>query len=209
MKRFLSLSIIALLFVSYFTACKKGDNDPFSLRSRKARLTGVWILKNVDLKETEVNNGNIDITTYSYDGATMTVTEDGEGETTTYSETIEVKKDGTFTQEQLVQAGYVTFKIKISGVWSFVYGNKENKIKNKERIQFIAEKRTETYNGNIEEITFEGISQYLNNANNYLLDRLSNKELVFRFDAEKTETYTNNAHNSSLKIEGTKTYEKK
>ncbi len=224
MKRFLSLSIIALLIVSSFTACKKGDNDPFSLRSRKARLTGVWVLKNVDLKETEVNDGNTNITAYAYDGTIMTVTENGESGSYSYSETIEIKKDGTFvansseSKQILNQTGETTTwttKVKNSGVWNFLYGNKELGVKNKERVQFIMEKSTITFNfgeGNVNVIenTFEGefsqaflFGPFENNIGTGLLDRLSNKELVFNLDN------TTAMGEDYIKITGTKTYEKK
>ncbi len=89
--------------------------------------------KKVDYKETRVFSGHTDIITYSYDGTTMIETTDGSGEAYTYSEIIDIKKDGTFTQEMTILEGNEIYKIKVSGVWSFVYGNKENKIKNKER----------------------------------------------------------------------------
>ncbi len=69
------------------------------------------------------------------------------------------------------------------------------------------EKYTEIGDGDVNEITFEGISGKMMNANNYFLDCLSNKELVFKFDAEIT--YTGDVYNSSSKTESTKTYEKK
>ena len=38
--------LLILALVAAFTSCKKGENDPFlSLKSRKGRLAGDWIVK--------------------------------------------------------------------------------------------------------------------------------------------------------------------
>ncbi len=212
MKKFLSLSIIALLLASSFTACKKGENDPFSLRSRKARLTGVWKLKSADYKITYVENGNTDVTTYSYDGTTMTRTTDGDGTAYTYSETIEIKKDGTFSSDILNEGRYFNTdtyewetgmqKEMMSGVWYFLEGNKELGVKNKEKVQFLIEKYKKIApDGSVSEQTYEGIGEQ--NIQTILLDRLSNKELISLLD----NSYVMGGDYEETK--GTKTYEKK
>ncbi len=212
MKKFLSLSIIALLLASSFTACKKGENDPFSLRSRKARLTGVWELKSADYKITYVENGNTDVTTYSYDGTTMTRTTDGDGTAYTYSETIEIKKDGTFSSDILNEGRYFNTdtyewetgmqKEMMSGVWYFLEGNKELGVKNKEKVQFLIEKYKKIApDGSVSEQTYEGIGEQ--NIQTILLDRLSNKELISLLD----NSYVMGGDYEETK--GTKTYEKK
>ncbi|MFK8037985.1 MAG: hypothetical protein AB8B74_06830 [Crocinitomicaceae bacterium] len=59
--RKMSIALACIFFASGFSACKKGENDPFlSLRSRDSRLSGTWELVSIDLNQTgtEIYNGN-------------------------------------------------------------------------------------------------------------------------------------------------------
>jgi hypothetical protein len=116
MKQLFTLTAIVALLLSstfIFNSCKKGKDDPFlSFRSRNARLEGKWILKKIDGSRTNTNK--TDTTTYTstnttaYDGSNQTITTNASYiykgseqkvtviSTTSYSLSIEIKKDGTY-----------------------------------------------------------------------------------------------------------------
>ncbi len=201
MKKFLSISIIALLLASSFTACKKGENDPFSLRSRKARLTGEWELKNADYKNIFVYNGKMRTKIYSYNNGTMTITEAGESSSYTYAEVFKIEKDGTFTIDISQSMGNNINNAYVSGVWYFLKGNKKLGVKNREIVQFLMQKiKLIDFEGNVNEQGFEGKNSDFSFS--FVLDRLSNKDFVVKLD----NSYTSD--DSQSKVTGTKTYEK-
>ena len=79
-----------------FTACKKGENDPISLKSRDGRLIGTWKLTAYEenFSSTENSATTTPIVTSNVVTTTRTVISDGAVETTTTTET-EVDNDGT------------------------------------------------------------------------------------------------------------------
>jgi len=209
MKKVLSLGMIALLIASSFIGCKKGDNDPLSLLSRKARLTGIWDLTSADYEEKDIDDSGTDITSYSYDGTNMTETTDGNGETYAYTEKITIEKDGTFTTVTEKEKEYYdglnqkigTETETLTGVWYFLDGNKDLDVKNKERVEFLVEKYKRVKpNGDTFEYEISGASNAF--VNIILLDRLANKEIVTMFDY----IYTLGGDSSSKS--GTMTYTK-
>lgn len=156
----LTLSVLALATVASFSACKKGEEDPLSLSSRKARLAGEW---KVDSKEetntnkntnsagtsTSIDKQNWTATTAkvesSYNGAgsstTTTNTKEGSVTTNTYS----IKKDGTWSSVKLYtlkstsNSGNTitedTYDVKESGNWNFL-GKNDPTTKNKQVVAF-------------------------------------------------------------------------
>ena len=211
MKKLLSYGILTLLITSLFVSCKKGENDPFSLLSRKARITGVWNLTSADYQEKEVDDGDTDITSYTYDGNKMTKTVDGTGETYTYSEKITINKDGTFEMVTEEEAEYYDFNTlswktgteteTVSGVWYFLDENKDLDVKNKERVEFLIEKyKNVDADGDTYEYEVSGASN--NYVNIILLDKLANDEMVTMFD------YIASWGGDTFSRTGTKTYTK-
>lgn len=195
MKRIISLTIISVLLLSTFAGCKKGENDPFSLLSRTARITGVWNLTSADYDITNVDDGGTEIETYTYDGTQMTMTVDGNGETYNYSEKITIDKDGTFTVVTEEDDDYfdmtdLVWKTgleveTLEGVWYFLEGNDALDVKNKERVEFLVEKyKNVKPNGDTYEYEMAGLSNAF--VNIILLDRLANDELVTLFDFIQT-----------------------
>ncbi len=93
MRLILILSVVTILF-----ACKKGENDPFlSLRSRDARITGKWELKEANWQEQD----NDEVSNYTYaenvSNGTITYSETGSpSESFSYTMTLEIKKEGTY-----------------------------------------------------------------------------------------------------------------
>jgi hypothetical protein len=104
MKKVILMSLAAgLLFTAQ--SCKKGENDPFlALKSRDARVAGEWKLTSQDMVQTSTETFEGTTVTESYttkfDGTVVTETDTYDGETDTYtysySQTIEINKDGSY-----------------------------------------------------------------------------------------------------------------
>lgn len=149
-------------------ACKKGANDPaLSLKSRKARLAGEYVISKIDrtTNSSSINAGTTytSTTTFVYDGgAAATETNiDNSGATTTTTLPISlyemtINKDGTWeikknyqdeysytvlTIETTVTTDHITVE---KGTWAFL-GKTKNSYKNKERVQFASTAYTDTW----------------------------------------------------------------
>ncbi len=175
-----SLFIITLCLSS----CKKGDNDPFlSLQSRKARLIGEWKVTNevITASETYIDS-NLSINSI-YDGSkkmnyiiTQTSSNNKSSKDSTYySQTLSLKKDGTYEQSIIYLNG-VNLKI-TEGAWEFLGKSEINKLKNKEAI-YLTTTKTTIYNG-IE----TNINDYSNlDGRTIMIDQLKNKKLILKVD---------------------------
>ena len=123
---------LALLPVLLFTNCKKGDDDPaFSLRTRKARVTGDW----------HIESGSVGITSKSknaapysqrfvLNGSELTMTETYQGGIPTiykgmYSLNVKFENNGRFDMVEAL--GVNTLRAK--GTWRFTSkgGDEKNK----------------------------------------------------------------------------------
>lgn len=163
---------VFFILVSVFSSCKKGENDPFfSIKSRKARLVGDWVIS----EGTVDNNGNYlsgnntsswqikykySINELHFNGFDNNMNNNIQSidtiqEIYTYSEKIEFKKDYTFEVEinvtiKSVKGVAVTQPTnsvyKYEGNWSFGSKNKEKDLKNKEYLvlQFTNSNMVET-----------------------------------------------------------------
>ncbi|MCF6367199.1 MAG: RHS repeat protein [Bacteroidales bacterium] len=207
MKTIKSIGLIFLILATSIIGCKKGENDPgLSLLSRKARLSGEWNLSSAEFEFKKTDPDGTTVTSYSYDGANMTETTDGEGKTYVYSEKVTIDKDGTFTiviEKEITYSQNQTGinKTTLEGYWYFIDGIKNTDIKNKERVEFFIQKYTNIHPSGdteiiessgsipiIEERGFSGIEILL-------LDRLAKKEMTTLYDSEviidgETRTYT-------------------
>ena len=158
------LIIISLGFV--FQSCKKGDNDPFlSLRSRMARITGVWELTSGTKYFTEDDSSN----TVNYDGINAYSLVD----TFPYTLKWTIEKEGTFVLNAHNSGVVFTYK----GLWSFGHKIKEIDLKNKESIIFRYTYYNVVYNGGTGNYT-ETYSGYDCPVDEFRIDQLKNKELI-------------------------------
>ena len=180
MKKLSHLIILIFIIIFSLPSCKKGENDPFlSLRSRKARITGEWVLKSGNVTYTE--NDTNDVTTY--DGTNAVSSIYGSFPLT---QKWKINKNGTY--ERIVHNNGNVFTTK--GIWTFGDKIKDADIKNKETVTFIIEYYNVIYyggTGNYTE-TYSGSS-----SPNYTMniDKLKNKEMVLLF--EGTETWPDNS----------------
>lgn len=172
------LAFIALSF----QACKKGENDPFlSLRSRKARLEGEWVLSKLEGTEQEFVNGSlVSTTTYSGDGTTMTVNDNGDVSNGAYTQEFTFEKKGSYST-RIVNDGMI---FNSSGNWAFMGKSKSADLKNKESIILSELSYSESEGAYSLTEHSEGfvIDDY------YLIDRLANKELVLESLYEATDS---------------------
>lgn len=188
MKSLSSTALIALLAIALlpFSACRKGPDDPvISLRSRTARLTGVWKLANDEITTTTVRDGVVSKKVVSsFDGAfriVVTTTYDGAGNPSITSNkyassiTWAINKDHTLKLENIVDGdSYVR-----EGTWVWLEGN-EKDLKDKEAVQFT-----------ITKYIFGGTSVSTSGPSGsvFVISRLANNELVV--DMSNTTTSTN------------------
>ncbi len=132
MKRIFKIAICLALVLPMLNSCKKGENDPMSLKSRKARLAGEWEL--TEWSRTQMSGSTISTTTFS--GSSKMVMSGSSTSTTTYSEKLEIAKDGTYTFATSEMDTSFTYSLTGTGAWYWLKGNKELEYKSKERIGF-------------------------------------------------------------------------
>ncbi len=201
MKKLKIALLILVAVVMILPSCKKGANDPFlSLKSRKARITGEWTLK----QGTSTSTSSTGTTTETYTATNVSVT-DASG-TTVYphTEKITIVKDGTFKIE--ISTTYTfgttsTIYTNVSeGNWYFGDKNKDLGIKAKQEVILITTKETTTSGSSTTIDTYSGSDCLVSTM---LLDELKNKECVITLDG------TTVSGGSSSTTTGTKTYEQK
>jgi hypothetical protein len=182
-KIFIPLFSIFIITLS-LTSCKKGENDPFiSFQSRKARLIGEWKVTNEVITASEIHiDSNLSINSI-YDGSkkmNIIVTQTPKGNTsskdsTYYSQTLSIKKDGTYIQSIVYNNG-TNLNI-TEGTWSFLGKSEINNLKNKEAI-YLTTSKTTIYNG-----SGTNVYDYSNlNGRTIVIEQLKNKELIFVVD---------------------------
>ncbi len=192
-KKLFVLGLSVLMIASIFSSCKKGEEDPtLSLLSRKARITGVWKLTSANYSEMGSNY----TITYSFDGSILTTNYDYSGwdgsENSSYSVILTINKDNTYKIEETEDND----KTITEGYWFFAPANKEEDIKNKERVIFQKTKYTDE-DGDI--VTYDGNTN--SEVEIFDLSRLANDEIIVNIDYIKTS-------GSVYKESGTKTYTK-
>ncbi|MBL4624504.1 MAG: hypothetical protein JKY42_05130 [Flavobacteriales bacterium] len=177
-------SVLLLLFVvALLVGCKKGENDPvFSLKTRKARLTGNWIAESAEWVKGD--------TTWVFDGTSIVRTDSITVDKHGYSISILFTTMGEYTFETVnsYSAEYIdttlagiTCETVETGLWNFTGGAGNSKTKS--QLLFLTGKTEEIcsdkpVNVNTKSITgqYQGIV--------YNIDRLSGKELVLIYSRE-------------------------
>lgn len=186
-KHFLILSMICLVATSSITlnSCKKGSGDPLiSLRSRKARLVGTWTLTKQDQSNTQTSGGTTTVDTRKVDGNTLTVTNGGTSTVGTYTETLDITKDGKFTMNSTETynfggTAFTTTEV-VSGTWDFLSGIGD--LKSKESIILKSLSITQTSGGTSSVNTYS----QTNNGTTWKITTLKNKSLIVDSDDEQT-----------------------
>ncbi len=160
-----TLALLAIVSLTTITGCKKGENDPFlSLKSRKARISGEWKLTAGTETSTDNFGGFSGSSTTTYTGTTY----NEDGNTGSYSQTMTIEKDGTFTMT-ILQDGITST---ISGNWFFAGKIKDAELKNKEAIVF--SELVYTSPGGTSTYTGIWADQIM------MIDQLKNKEMIFK-----------------------------
>lgn len=158
-------AISTIIVFTSITGCKKGENDPFlSLKSRRARISGEWKLKEGVVTYQSNFGGSPTNVTTTYTETTITTN----GASVPYSETLTIGEDGTYTLSVTEDGVNVT----VSGVWFFVGKIKDLGLKNKEAIllngqEFSEVGYSETYSG-----LYEGEP--------LIIDQLKDNEVIFK-----------------------------
>ncbi|MFH2142768.1 MAG: hypothetical protein ABIJ97_10115 [Bacteroidota bacterium] len=210
MKKVLIFLLAVILIAPMFTGChfKKGENDPtISIKSRKARLCGEWKLTEWEMNETATySSGGSSSTMYNFNGSSLTIIDTDAGGSNTYtlmySESCEILKDGTFTSKTSMSGDGYTSTKDAEGTWTWISGNKEDDLKNKERVCFAETRSTEVESGSGYSDTDIFSADGDKDVSVQRIDQLSNKILVFSIDV------TENNNGSIYTTLGTWTYEK-
>ena len=180
MKNTVILLLSALVIAGSFSGCKKGENDPFlSLRSRKSRLEGNWVIVKEEVSETNINGSTTEIMQSVYDGemkVTTTTTTVGTISTTVidtvkYTFNFDIKKDGNYkiTAANENKIDIVTTE----GTWLFLGKSKLNDLKNKEAILLTTTKQVVSSNPVANSVNYENL-----NGLTIVIDALKNKEMM-------------------------------
>jgi hypothetical protein len=220
MKKILVLSLGLLFVGSTFTACKKGENDPFmSMKSRKARVAGEWTVSSSEGTETTKENYQSGGDTYSvvqteastYNGVTNTTVttsvitnlttaasiSDNETTTSTYTETYTFDKEGAFTYTRLTTySDGSSNKSESEGTWSFLGKNKTSELKSKEAIMTSTTKVTTTSTdtdgtATTNVVNYDGMVTQM-----FKIDQLKSKEMIIV--AESGYTLSNGDSSSTI-----------
>lgn len=197
---FLTL-LILIVFSSVVESCKKGAKDPaISFLSRKARLTGNWVLKTGSWSNIIINTHNDkESMIFEFDGTFRKYTwrfDYASGQTVSnttskkYQEYLNFKKDNTFRYAQVFTNDEGDRDSTIyEGYWYFLKKISDEDIKNKERVELFINKIIEI------QVTITGTttiqtSTYQGSTNSQImtidLRRLSNKEIITEFDSKRT-----------------------
>lgn len=192
-----AMATIALVAgTSTFTSCKKGENDPFlSLRSRKARLTGEWTLKEGVETHTNTSSSGTIVLEKRFTETEKTETVDGENPKVSRidSYNLTFEKDGKFqnvivltllSNSGVTITNQVTTTQTIDGVWSFYGGNKDQEIKNKEAVvmEAVASDYSQSDGEWPSSVTYTGFSD----GEVWFIDQLKNKEIILKKDVSLT-----------------------
>ena len=180
MKNTVVLLLSALVIAGSFSGCKKGENDPFlSLRSRKSRLEGNWVIVKEEVSETNINGSTTEIMQSVYDGemkVPTTTTTVGTISTTVidtvkYTFNFDIKKDGNYkiTAANENKIDIVTTE----GTWLFLGKSKLNDLKNKEAILLTTTKQVVSSNPVANSVNYENL-----NGLTIVIDALKNKEMM-------------------------------
>jgi hypothetical protein len=197
------LLILSVLFSS--TSCKKGEEDPFlNLKTRKARLSGTWELKNLEgFYKVGIGTEN-GLQTFSYSNGKMITISDNIVSSKNYDVSYSFTKSGSYFTEESKDSDDNLQVYKESGSWNFLGKSKEGERKNKECITLI--RQYSTYS-NVDLAQTVSIQNY-HLPKSLEIIRLTNKELKMRyhFKGDATQSPTNPYYEETMLVW---TFEKK
>ena len=173
---FLGLSILTGSFVS----CKKGENDPFlSLKSRKSRLVGNWMVSHEEITEVITNIDSTTTISTIFDGttemkSTVIVLDDTTKtyvDTMTYKLTLDIKKDGTYKFSN-INGNQLDVYI-AEGTWMFIGKSKKDNLKKKEAVLLTTTKTVISDGAVTNSVLHTDL-----NGKTLVLDQLKSKEMI-------------------------------
>ncbi len=176
---------LLLLFftVSLIFGCKKGENDPvFSLKSRKARLTGVWVVESAEWHSAD--------TTWIFDGSKLTRTDTNSIDVVDYSSKMEFDAAGNYATTMITTfpsdnidttLSDVSCELIESGLWNFTGG--AGTTKTKSQLLLLNNKTQEICSNQPASVNVVSvIGQNLGVV--YTIDRLTDNELLLMYGTE-------------------------
>ncbi|MCH8903668.1 MAG: hypothetical protein IIA45_07125 [Bacteroidetes bacterium] len=169
MKNLLSkLGLVLIIGIIAISGCKKGENDPFlSLKSRDARITGIWKLVDQRIIRTYTSNSVTTVTVERFDGTTWSVEYADTIISRPYSRELNVEKNGTYISIIIDDEN----KSEIMGNWWW-----QNDTKNKVQILFVP---------------FNNSIWFGDNHESFIIDRLTDNEMMFEQSSYSKSTSAN------------------
>ena len=194
--------LLILALVAAFTSCKKGENDPFlSLKSRKGRLAGDWIVKSA----TYTLNDSL----WEYDGSTLIKKVEGvEVNRVPVTHEFSFTKSGEYTVNKTTsfpanffapETEAIIARYLETGIWNFTGGAGDSKSKSQLLLQ--SERIEKRIEGQDEVDAQAWVNPLYGKIIN--LDMLKNKEMRWKYD------YTENLPTGKTVETGTWEFEKK
>lgn len=178
-----SFKVFCLVLIGTILGCKKGDNDPvFSIKSRKARLTGEWTVKSAVW--------SVNDTTWTLVDSTLTMNDGVTEETRKAKIILAYTNLGDYTHEEEITypedypdsslAGNTCATVE-SGAWNFTGGAGDTRTKSQllhlnSKQEFSCQ--NQVGNSNISTVSTTG--QTIGVV--YTIDRLTDKELILKYD---------------------------
>ena len=179
----MSRILLIVFAATLLFGCKKGENDPsFSLKSRKARLTGNWVAESATWTKND--------TTWVFDGVDLEILDTASIDKYGYSLTIQFVSTGeyTFATTTTYADSYIDTTLTgvscdntETGLWNFTGG--AGSTKTKSQLLLLSSKIEKICSNmavNINTISITGQNEGLV----YNIDRLSDKELTLIYNRE-------------------------
>jgi len=190
--------ITAVLLSLLVSSCRKGENDPFlSLRTRKARVAGSWVMVSGSGSTVTANPASTNTEAWSFDGTTKNYTTtytDTSGTTSSgftepYKFLCAFDKDGSFMLTEIIYTDAVTRK----GTWNF---NDPPGRKDDRTMLMLSTNWLMSPFGDVQ--TFEGAHCPVNC---YDINELRNKRMVLTMEGSITERGTTTTKKATIVLE--------
>lgn len=179
MKHLAILTCIILLLTE-FTSCKKGEEDPFlSLRSRKARLTGTWVLK--EAQSTFVSSDSFMIESEFYEYSDVYVSAGSstfENDELTFQNRYESGDEDYRNGSTRIDKSKYEMKLQIRSDGSFTLSERDEPTYSSYDSYYISGNNTTS---NFEDTTYsagEIVSEYSSSGTWFWIDGSKNKDMV-------------------------------
>lgn len=179
----ISRTLLFAFAITLLLGCKKGENDPsFSLKSRKARLTGSWVAESAEWTKND--------TTLVFDGVNVEISDTAVIDKLGYSINMQFTSTGEyiFSTTTIYSENYIDSTLAgvncnntETGLWNFTGGASNTKTKS--QLLLLSSKLEKTCSNMAVNVNTTSITGQ-NEGFIYNIDRLSDTELILIYNRE-------------------------